>query len=30
MVYNFYENKKYLQYKKLKAVLDLDDGNDSL
>ncbi len=30
MVYNFYEKKKYLQYKRLKAVLDLDDGKDSL
>lgn len=30
ILYGFYEKKKYLQYKKLKAVLDLDDGRNSL
>jgi hypothetical protein len=29
ILYNFYEKKKYLQYKRLKALLDLDDERNS-
>jgi len=29
ILYNFYEKKKYLQYKRLKAVLDLDESKTS-